>query len=155
MLHAGVLKELEKEPLFKLNYINLICLLFQEYSDIRESLLLWKNQDCNIWYWPVSFYHSFSLWVYILPACNNECWYTIRNNNWSFNQILRNKEKIRKTVNEIYWPEWQTRRYHGVYPRVSMIRNLGLLCVILVVTQIKYIFRYLSSMKLKGNKMFY
>ena len=41
-----------------------------------------------------------------------------------------------------------------VYFRVSMIKNLDLRCIILVVTQIKYIFGFLSNMKLKYKKTY-
>ena len=40
---------------------------FQGYSDIRESPLLWKIRDCNIWYSPTTFLHNFYFQIYAAP----------------------------------------------------------------------------------------
>ena len=57
------LKGLQRE----LSHVNVLFFSFQGYSEIRESTLLWKNRDFDIWYSPPTFCHNFSFPVYTAP----------------------------------------------------------------------------------------
>ena len=103
------LKELQRE----LSCINLIYFSFQRYSDMREPPFLYKNEEYNISYSPVSLLHPFSCAANWLKA-NNSHWRnlwqrTLESSNkqvpqttfplkiWidHVKQILKNKEKIK------------------------------------------------------------
>ena len=51
----------------ELSHVNVLFFSFQGYSEIRESTLLWKNRDFDIWYSPPTFCHNFSFPVYTAP----------------------------------------------------------------------------------------
>ena len=94
---------------------NVLFLSFQGYSDIRESTLLQKNGDFDIWYTPGTFRHNFSFQVYaarfqwrLLIYIGKNLWRTVLEANKkqvplksyspeirvdSVNQILKSKEK--------------------------------------------------------------
>ena len=60
---VGLNKGLQRE----LSHVNVTFFLFQGYSDIRESPLLWKKGDFHAWYWQATFRHNCSLQGYGTP----------------------------------------------------------------------------------------
>ena len=94
---------------------------FLGYSDMRESTLLLRKKDFDIWYSPATFCHNFSFPVYTVPLqwrlliyIGKNLWgrvfeankkqvplksYSLEIRIDSVNQILKNKEKVKQTHN--------------------------------------------------------
>ena len=122
---------------------------FQGYSNIRESTLLQKNGDFDIWYSPATLRHNFSFPVYTAPFqwrlliyIGKNLWrrvleankkqvplksYSLEIRIDSVNQILKNKEKVKWTRNISMLTRFTDRKIPCVYNYIYWrTKNWGL-----------------------------